>query len=45
VLLVSAWFRKYPAERARALTPEQALTLCRYIEPGSIPVKVTPAIP
>ncbi len=29
VLLVDAWFRKYPEERQRTLTPEQALTLCR----------------
>lgn len=28
VLLVSAWFRKYPEERARALTPEQARVAC-----------------
>jgi excinuclease ABC subunit C len=28
VLLVAAWFRRYPEERARVLTPEQALALC-----------------
>jgi excinuclease ABC subunit C len=29
VLLVAAWFRKYPEERGRVLAPEQALALCR----------------
>jgi excinuclease ABC subunit C len=29
VLLVAAWFRRYPGERARVLTPEQALAACR----------------
>jgi excinuclease ABC subunit C len=28
VLLVAAWFRKYPQERTRVLTPEQARALC-----------------
>jgi excinuclease ABC subunit C len=34
VLLVAAWFRKYPEERARVLAPEQALALCRAIDHG-----------
>ncbi len=29
VLLVAAWFRRYPEERTRVLAPEQALALCR----------------
>lgn len=29
MLLVSAWFRKFPKERKRTLTPEQALKMCR----------------
>jgi excinuclease ABC subunit C len=29
VLLVAAWFRRYPEERARVLEPAQALALCR----------------
>jgi excinuclease ABC subunit C len=29
VLLVAAWFRKRPEERARILSPQQALELCR----------------
>jgi excinuclease ABC subunit C len=29
VLLVAAWFRRYPAERARALEPAAALRACR----------------
>jgi excinuclease ABC subunit C len=29
VFLVDAWFRKYPEERQRTLTPEQALARCR----------------
>jgi excinuclease ABC subunit C len=29
LLLVAAWFRRYPAERARTLTPAEALALCR----------------
>jgi excinuclease ABC subunit C len=28
VLLVAAWFRRYPEERTRILTPEQALSRC-----------------
>jgi excinuclease ABC subunit C len=29
VLLVAGWFRRYPEEHARTLTPEQALAHCR----------------
>ncbi len=29
LLLVAAWFRRYPQERQRLLTPEQALALCQ----------------
>jgi excinuclease ABC subunit C len=29
LLLVASWFRRYPAERERALTPAQALARCR----------------
>jgi excinuclease ABC subunit C len=36
VLLVGAWFRKYPEERARVLTPEQALALCALPHPGEV---------
>jgi excinuclease ABC subunit C len=31
MLLVSAWFRKFPRERRRALTPEQAMKNCRAL--------------
>jgi excinuclease ABC subunit C len=33
VLLVAAWFRKHPEERARTLTPWQALDLCAAHSP------------
>jgi len=29
VLLVDAWFRKYPQERKRIMTPEQAIAICQ----------------
>jgi excinuclease ABC subunit C len=35
VLLVAAWFRRHPEERARVLAPAQALALCRPREPAN----------
>jgi excinuclease ABC subunit C len=34
VLLVAAWFRRYPEERTRVLSPQQALALCRKLGHG-----------
>mgnify|MGYP000899218084 CR=1 FL=1 len=34
MLLASAWFRKFPKERRRALTPEQAVALCARVSGG-----------
>jgi hypothetical protein len=31
VQLVASWFRRFPAESARALSPEQALALCQPV--------------
>jgi hypothetical protein len=34
VLLVAAWFRRHPEERARVLGPAEALARCRGVFPG-----------
>jgi len=41
VLLVAAWFRKYPQERARVLAPEQARALCAPSHPAARPAQTT----